>query len=104
MSNSYRGKCSSICAKTVFPAFIGNPPSHLYENAPSLYPSPSTGEGGVGVIFILRCAHPGHGGYWEEGTCQKMQCKFKSKKKKMDHLLSNINILHGDPPTLTGQP
>jgi len=23
---------------------------------PSLYPSPSTGEGGVGVIFILRCA------------------------------------------------
>ncbi len=33
----------------------------LYENAPSLYPSPSTGEGGVGVIFILRCARPGHG-------------------------------------------
>ena len=28
---------------------------------PSLYPSPSTGEGGVGVIFIPRCARPGHG-------------------------------------------
>jgi len=32
---------------------------------PSLYPSPSTGEGGGGVIFILRCARPGHGGYSE---------------------------------------
>jgi len=34
--------------------------SRLYENAPRLYSSPSTGEGGVGVIFILRCAPPGH--------------------------------------------
>ncbi|PIY27349.1 MAG: hypothetical protein COZ11_00160 [Deltaproteobacteria bacterium CG_4_10_14_3_um_filter_51_14] len=26
----------------------------LYENPPSLHSSPSTGEGGVGVIFIFR--------------------------------------------------
>jgi len=33
------------------------------ENTPSLYPSSSTGEGGVvGVLFIFRCAMPGHGG------------------------------------------
>jgi len=37
----------------------------LYENAPSLYPSPSTGEGGVGVIFILRCAQLGAWGLFE---------------------------------------
>jgi len=50
----------------------------LYENALPLYPSPftversgcggiisspSTGEGGVGVIFILRCAQKGHQGW-----------------------------------------
>jgi hypothetical protein len=40
--------------------------------------------------------------HWEEGTGRKMQCKFKSKKKKMDHLISNINILHGGQLTLTG--
>jgi len=33
----------------------------LYENDPWLYSSPSAGEGGVGVIFIFRCALPGHG-------------------------------------------
>jgi len=27
-----------------------------YENASSLYPSPLTGEGRVGVIFIFSCA------------------------------------------------
>ncbi|OIP41406.1 MAG: hypothetical protein COZ70_15380 [Deltaproteobacteria bacterium CG_4_8_14_3_um_filter_51_11] len=27
----------------------------------SFYPSPSTGEGGVGAIFILLCALSGHG-------------------------------------------
>ncbi|PIP46598.1 MAG: hypothetical protein COX16_08745 [Deltaproteobacteria bacterium CG23_combo_of_CG06-09_8_20_14_all_51_20] len=32
----------------------------LYENTPSLYSSPSTGEGGVGVIFILCCAPTVH--------------------------------------------
>ncbi|OIP40199.1 MAG: hypothetical protein COZ70_04945 [Deltaproteobacteria bacterium CG_4_8_14_3_um_filter_51_11] len=37
----------------------------LYENAPSLYSSPSTGEGGAGVIFILLCAPKGHGGLYE---------------------------------------
>ncbi len=31
----------------------------------SLYPSPLTGEGRVGVIFILRCARIGHGSYPE---------------------------------------
>ena len=42
---------------------LGNP-LILYENAPSLYPSPSMGEGyREGVIFILRCARTGHGGY-----------------------------------------
>jgi len=33
----------------------------LYEDTPSLHSSPSTGEGGVGVIFIFRCAPFGHG-------------------------------------------
>ena len=37
----------------------------LYENTPSLYSSPSTGEGGVGVIVILRCAPIGNGGLYE---------------------------------------
>ncbi|PIV99903.1 MAG: hypothetical protein COW41_06770 [Deltaproteobacteria bacterium CG17_big_fil_post_rev_8_21_14_2_50_51_6] len=31
----------------------------LYENGPSLSSSASTGEGGVGVIFIIRCAPSG---------------------------------------------
>ncbi|PIX19312.1 MAG: hypothetical protein COZ70_09595 [Deltaproteobacteria bacterium CG_4_8_14_3_um_filter_51_11] len=31
----------------------------LYENAPSLYPSPLDG-GGVGMIFIFRCVPFGH--------------------------------------------
>jgi hypothetical protein len=35
----------------------------LYENAPLPVSLPSTGEGGVEVIFILRCARTGHGGY-----------------------------------------
>ena len=34
----------------------------LYENARSLHSSPSTGEAGVGVIFMLRYAPTGHGG------------------------------------------
>jgi len=47
------------------------PHTPLYEKAPSLYCrnvgmgrhySLSTGEGGVGVIFIIRCAPIGHGG------------------------------------------
>ena len=37
---------------------------------PSLYPSPSTGEGyREGVVFILRCSRHGHGGYYESIPC-----------------------------------
>jgi hypothetical protein len=71
----------------VFPPFEANTPLLIYSDAlpagsitsqsfkpiymkipPFLYPSPSTGEGGVGVIFILRCARAGHGGYWEDSS------------------------------------
>ncbi len=51
--------------QTFFTHFYVFPPASWPKNniayvyikmPPSLYPSPSTGEGGVGVIFILRCA------------------------------------------------
>ena len=58
--------CTPVLCAAVLLGFAAlYPPtgySALYENAPRLYSSPLTGEGGVGVIFILRCAPIGHGG------------------------------------------
>jgi hypothetical protein len=45
------------------PRIIAHLASAFFENAISLYSSPSRGTGRVGVIFILHCARPGHGGY-----------------------------------------
>ena len=42
--------------------------------------------------------------YSGEGTSQVWQCKLKSKKSEMAHLLFNIKVLNNDPFTLTGQP
>jgi len=40
----------------------------------------------------------------ENDTNRKTQSKLKSKKLEIAHLLININILNGEPLTLTGQP
>jgi len=58
---------------------------------PSLYPSSSTGEGGVGVIFIFRCACPGHGGSLKK-VYNKTDVRFNTYNQIPRSALSSFTV------------